>query len=221
MNYNVNELKDMLKFFNPEHFTDEDVDNFVSELGLVNCVPEFNWEFGATKCVIIPENRDFVIKIPFDGEITYEDSEEGDFRYYYNGGGKEGWDYCELENEYWADLIEGSEFKQFFLRPEAIDVNENWPIYIQPKVVPCNENVKRHYLDIDSIHRVRTESKMFKQVSLPDTWLATCLENLNNNIEKLDEFIHFIKTNFSDLHSGNLGYLGNQAVILDYAGFAD
>ena len=62
---------------------------------------------------------------------------------------------------------------------------------------------------------------MFKQVSLPDTWLATCLENLNNNIEKLDEFIHFIKSNFSDLHSGNLGYLGNQAVILDYAGFAD
>lgn len=220
MTYNINEIKDLLSFFNPEHFTDEDVDFFIDELNQQNCVPEFNWEAGATKCVIIPNNYDYVIKIPFDGEINYEENEEGNFRYYYNGGGTEGWDYCELENEYWIDIIQHSDFSQFFLCPKSIDVG-NWPVYIQPKIVPCNENIKERYKSIDSVYKVRTESKMYNHTRLPDVWLAACLENLEGDIEKLDEFIIFLKDNFSDLHEGNIGYLGNQAVILDYAGFND
>ena len=220
MNYNVNEIKEMLNFFNPEHFTDEDVDIFIEEFSNQNCHPEFTWEAGCTKCVIIPDNRDYVIKIPFDGSYDYYDDENGNFVYFYNGGGEEGWDYCELENEYWIDKIQDSEFSQFFLFTQMINVN-NWPIYVQEKVVTVQEEFNRtHYSSINSLYKVR-ESGTSSRVDLPDDWLAVCLENLNNDIDKLNEFIDFLKDNFSDLHIANIGYCGNQAVILDYAGFDD
>lgn len=218
MNYNVNEIKEIFSFFNPEKFTDEDVDDFIDELANHNCVPEFSWELGATKCVIIFYNRDYVVKIPFNGKMEWDyDTDDYEFQYFYNGGGKEGWDYCQLEQEYYIDIIENSGFEQFFLKNEAIKVG-NWPIYIQQKISECCENYPApRYRSVDSLYRVRTESK--EKTKLPDEWLAVCLENLNGNIEKLDEFISFLKNNFSDLHRGNIGYIGHQAVVLDYGGY--
>lgn len=217
MNYNVNEIKELLKFFNPEHFTEDDIDKFIEDFGNQNCVPNFTWDAGATKCVIIPCNYDYVIKIPFDGERDWENDDA--FRYYYNGGGEEGWNYCELEQEYWYEKIEGSEFSKFFIMPESLDVNPNWPIYIQPKVDVCSEcQGKPHYSSVDSLYKVRTE--VGSVTYLPDTWLAVVLENLNNDLDKLNEFIDFLDE-FSDLRMDNLGFIGNQAVIIDYAGFGD
>jgi len=217
MNINRDEIKQYLKNFNPEHFTEEDVDVFVSEINIGNTLPDFNWETGATKCVIIPEERDYVIKIPFDGEMDYY--EERQFRYFYNGGGEEGWDYCLLEQEYFIEYIEGTGFEKFFLVPETIEIEKDWPVYVQEKVLPYLESEEREYKSVKSLYTVRT-SGISHQISIPEEWLAVCLENLNNDVDKLQEFITFLKDNFSDLHTGNIGYKNGQAIILDFGGFS-
>lgn len=217
MNYNVNDIKNWFSFFNPMYFTDEDVDNFVEDLSNVKGFPEFDWEIGATKCCIIPYNTDYVIKIPFNGEMHWNCYENiYNFQFFYNGGGEDGWDYCALEDEYFVEKIEGSGYEKFFLTAECVEVN-NWPIYIQQKVDIYNDvNV---YPSNESIVKVRTESKIRGDVSLPDIWMAIGLENFDGNIEALDDFLAFISDNFTDLHSGNIGFLNDQIVIIDYAGY--
>lgn len=215
MTYNVNEIQNLLDFFNPEHFISDDVDQFIDEIGMQDYVPEFTWEAGATKCVIIPCDYDYVLKIPFDGQID-EFEEYPEFKYFYNGGGEEGWDYCELEVAFYEGIIKEKGFQQFFLPIEQV-YGTNWPIYVQQKAAVFDYNVIRS--SADSLERVKTEVK--KPVSVPDEWLAVCLENLDGDIDRLNEFVDFLRENFHDLHCGNIGYLGNQAVIIDYAGYDD
>lgn len=215
MNYNVNDIKKWLSFFNPEHFTDYDIDDFIDVLGRVEDFPEFNWEYGATKLCIIPEFEDYVIKIPFDGEVDYQ----GDnFTYFYNGGGEEGWDYCALEDEYFVDKILDSGYEKFFLTTDCITVN-GWPIYIQEKVTVHKDSKIIPAPSKESVARVRKESKMKRSVPFPTNWVAIALENFDNDIDALDDFLGFLFENFTDLHSGNIGYKGNQVIILDYAGY--
>ena len=218
MNYNVKDIERFVKNFNPEHFTEEDVEDFVYELSKKE---DFNYAYGATKCVIIPNETDYVIKIPFDGYIDFDEDGHQDFYWFYNGGGEEGWDYCWLEKEYYNEIIEDSEFKDFFLIPEYVYTNITpWPIYIQKKAALCEDEKegKVRYSSIDSLYKVRTESKVTR-CNLPDTWRAVALENLNGDIEKLDRFLTFLQNNFSDLHHGNIGYIDNHAVIVDFGGF--
>lgn len=215
MNYNVNDIKRWLSFFNPEHFTDYDIDDFIETLGWVEGFPEFTWESGATKLCIIPEFEDYVIKIPFDGEVNYKGE---NFCYFYNGGGEEGWDYCALEDEYFVDKVLDSGYEKFFLTTDCITVN-GWPIYIQEKVTVHKDSKIIPAPSKKSVARVKKESKMRCSIPLPTNWIAIALENFDNDINALDDFLNFLCSNFTDLHSGNIGYKGNQVIILDYAGY--
>ena len=217
MNYNVNDIKKWFKFFNPEHFTDSDVDNFVDDLSRVIGFPEFDWEAGATKLCIIPWDTDYVIKIPFDGEMQWDyDDKEYRFQYFYNGGGDGGWDYCALEDEYFVDKILGTGYEEVFLTTDCITIND-WPVYIQQKVDTYNES--NAYPSNESMLKIRTESKVRGEVSFPDIWMGIGLENFEGNIKKLDNLLRFLRDNFTDLHPGNIGYFNNQIIILDYAGY--
>jgi len=215
MNYNVNDIKKWLNFFNPEHFTNYDIDDFIDVLSGVKGFPEFNWEYGATKLCIIPEFEDYVIKIPFDGEVDYQGE---NFTYFYNGGGEEGWDYCALEDEYFVDTVLYSGYEKFFLTTDCITVN-GWPIYIQEKVTVYKDSKNIPVPSKESVATVRKKSKMKNDVSLPTYWVAIALENFNNDIDALDDFLRFLYFNFTDLHSGNIGYKGKQVIILDYGGY--
>lgn len=176
---------------------------------------DFSWDTGASKCVIIPTDEDYVIKIPFDGDWSYYP--ERNFCSFVSGGG-EGWDYCKLEQEMYEDIIISNPFSDFFLPNISIE-NNKWPIYIQKKAIVFSETMEDPYDSVESVYKVRTESKSRPYINLPDEWLAVCLENLNNDIEKLDEFLDFLLDNFSDLHQGNIGYLDGHAIILDYGGY--
>ena len=219
MNYNVNDIKDWFSFFNPEHFTDKDVDNFIEDLNNVIGFPEFSWEIGATKCCILPCGANYVIKIPFDGEMNWDYEERNyKFEFFYNGGGQEGWNYCALEDEYYADIIEGSGYEKFFLMSDCVIVN-GWPIYIQQKVDICGECSTSVYPSDEAMRKLRAESNLRREVSFPDKWMAIGLENFNFNVKELDYFLGFLRDNFDDLHSGNIGYFNDQIVIIDYAGY--
>ena len=215
MTYNVNEIQNLLSFFNPEHFTDNDTYQLTDEISMRDCAPEFSWESGATKFVIIPENCDYVIKIPFNGQVD-EYEEEPEFQYFYNGGGEEEWDYCDLEVAYYEGIIKEHGFQQFFLPLEQV-YGTNWPVYVQQKAEVFEYSKTRS--SAESLERVKSEVK--QSTSLPDEWLAVCLDNLNGDMDRLNKLVFFLRENFYDLHCGNIGYLNGQAVIIDYAGYND
>ncbi len=216
MDYNVNNFKE---FFNKKfvscHFTSSDVDDLVCEIE--KNFPKFNFTFeeGATKCVIIPKETDYVIKIPFDGEYRNNEEEEEEF-YMFTGGGQEGWDYCDQECAFYEDIIKDSGFEKFFLSNNVLSFD--WPMYTQQKAE----------VYVDSYRKTSNKSKqMVKEMkrsiwtNLPNIWLELCLENFNFDVNKLKNFICFLDDNFSDLHRSNIGYVGNQAVVIDYAGYCE
>lgn len=216
MDYNVNNFKE---FFNKKfiscHFTSSDVDDLVCEIEKNFPNFSFTFEEGATKCVIIPKEADYVIKIPFDGEYRDNEEEEEEF-YMFTGGGQEGWDYCDQECAFYEDIIKGSGFEKFFLSNNVLSFD--WPIYTQQKAE----------VYVDSYRKTSNKSKqMVKEMkksiwtNLPNIWLELCLENFNFDVNKLKNFICFLDDNFSDLHRSNIGYVGNQAVVIDYAGYCE
>ncbi len=222
MNYNIEEIRKILKGFNPEHFTDMDYDliDIIDAHTSTNEKDNWSWESGATKAVIISKNKDYVLKVPFDG--WYDSSEDECsiiFKYFYNGGGCEGWDYCELENEYYNNIVKGTKFEKYFICPKLIDVSE-WPVYIQEKVEVYADIINPLTLSREEDRKTVKNSKKVQEVSnLPIPWLAVVLEKMGNNIEEFEEFITFIHDNFSDLHRGNIGFLNGNPVIIDFGGF--
>lgn len=212
-------------------FTEDDVDYFIADL------PEgesFNYETGATKCVIIPKGVDYVIKIPFNGYTSscsncYESNPYSCQRTHCphlpleHGGGKYCDDYCAREMELYNKIVEKyPEFKDFFLPIEKVIEVNHYPVYVQTKGV-VYENTEESQFPVQEKSVAEVTSKDRKQISAQPDWLAKCLEDLNNDTVLYDKFIQMLKDNemARDLHMGNIGYYKNHAVIIDYGGFFD
>ena len=56
---------------------------------------------------------------------------------------------------------------------------------------------------------------------MPYEWLGSCLDKMNGDETKLEEFVRVVKEVFeiSDIHIKNVGYCNNFPVIIDYAGY--
>ena len=206
--------------FNEEgYFTEEDVDYLISDI-MVN---DFNYETGATKCVIIPEDTDFVIKIPFNAMVSSCDDCEYDplncnCSQCPNRSFKHN-NYCALEEELYNTIKNKyNQFIDFFLPVEKVCEVDDYPIYTQKKaeifenkVYPTSENSKEKVKSCKGL------------VSAPVEWLAKCLEDMNNDLDMYNDFLDMLialDIN-ADLHRGNVGYYNGHAVLIDYAGFKD
>ena len=212
------------------YFGEQEVDNFISSIPIEEDV---NYDTGASKCVLIPKDGDFVIKIPFNcGICSCSFCEEENpslcsrnvcpYRNFEGGGGIYRDDYCALEMERY-EIIKKKypEFIDFFLPVEKIMEVKHYPIYIQVKCEIFNYNTGSISSSKESISTITSEKA--KQISAPEEWLAICFDNLGKDIDQYNRFITMLKdTGISgDLHSGNLGFYNNHAIILDYAGFYD
>lgn len=215
--------------FNDErYFTEGDVDYLISDISLEN----FNYETGATKCVIIPDEKEYVIKIPFNA-ITVSccdcDNYPGTgalcnatrcpFAHFEWGGGEKGDNYCELEVELYNQVKEKyNQFLDFFLPTIKICEIDNYPVYIQKKAEILD--TKTYPVSENSKETVRS-NKQF--ISAPIEWLAKCLEDMNNDLNMYNDFLDMLKDlgMSGDLHRGNVGYYNGHAVLIDYAGFMD
>lgn len=212
--------------FNDEgYFTEEDVDYLIEDI----LTDEFNYETGATKCVIIPDNTDFVIKIPFNGSIvSCSDCDEYASHCFRGccpkygfkcGGGLNHDNYCALEEELYNKVkTEYSQFIDFFLPTIKICEVNDYPIYIQKKA----EVFENKIYSTSENSKKKVESCNFP-VSAPIEWLAKCLEDMNNDLEMYYDFLFMLselEIN-GDLHRGNVGYYNGHAVLIDYAGFRD
>lgn len=177
----------------------------------------FDYATGATKGVLIFEQLGFVIKIPF-----CRNSEDYDDYYeccnYFTGADTDnGWDYCEAE----ADKYQRAEeegISMCFAKTEKIEEIDGYPIYMQ-ELASIYKNV-----DYQSSH---TEEDSRQVNSICDSnnfyifnieWLSDAFHFYGEKVfHKLLEFIRTVGIN--DLHDGNIGYIENRPVLVDYSSF--
>lgn len=188
-----------------------------------NLLPKYEYFEGASKLVLHFCDTDYVIKIPFSGSLQYtyedEDDEEGDYNFIeFCGAEGEGWDYCNSEviRFQWA---KNEKVEKCFLETEYICSIDGYPIYIQQLATP--------YTSLECDNTEFREDELKKTSKICETnylkcfnvdWLTDVREYYGEAF--LIKLLNFVKNyGISDLHNGNLGYIDNRPVIIDYAGY--
>ena len=228
-------LKDSNFFENHTVFSSTDEDVFGEEVEDWED-HMYYWRSGASKFVILldEENFDLVIKIPFMGrsEETWNYDKqcyEGKEFFYFEGAadGNDGWDYCAAEYNLYKNA-EAQGLSDCFAAVDVLETNLKYPVYMQEKAVSFSD----YYYDEESDHYSEDESK-YTDEQLNST-KEKCKENKISNFNNLwltdfiqyygvDIFIKFSQfireNNINDLHDGNIGYIGNRPVLIDYSGW--
>ena len=159
----------------------------------------------------------FVIKIPFifcDGDEMCGAQD-----------GANAWDYCSQEACRY-EMAEEEGFGDIFLETDLLDTVNNHPIYIQPYAEVLSKLDGQTY---DSNHRsgIDVDRTLVKEIDnaehyaiLDSRWEADLL--VKYGIEIFKKFKKYLKDNWiNDLRDENIGYVGKNPVLIDYAGFND
>lgn len=181
----------------------------------------FDYATGATKGVLIFEQLGFVIKIPFcrNSEDCYYNSAYGEYEccYFTGADTDNGWDYCEAEaNKYERAEEEG--LAQCFAKTKKIGDIDGYPIYMQ-ELADIYKSI-----DYQSSH-TEEDSRQVSSICNSNNfymfnieWLSDAFHYYGEKMfHKLLEFIRTVGIN--DLHDGNIGYIGNRPVLVDYSSF--
>jgi len=217
MDYNIKDIELLFKecYWDYEAgFSENEAEEFLESMWYEG-MPNYDYEIGATKLVIIPTDLDYVIKIPYN-LATFE------FEYFdFTGLPKGVKNYCEYELELYK-IAKDKGWENLFLPIEYIGKFKDIPIYIQPKA----EEYGKRFCDYateaskQAIMNKRKEDKGFFFLSLPFDWIACCLDMLHS-IENLRKFFCFLENEkiSRDLHRANIGFYKNKPVIIDYGGY--
>ena len=181
----------------------------------------FDYATGATKGVLIFEQLGFVIKIPFcrNSEDCYYNSAYGEYEccYFTGADTDNGWDYCEAEaNKYERAEEEG--LAQCSAKTKKIGDIDGYPIYMQ-ELADIYKSI-----DYQSSH-TEEDSRQVSSICNSNNfymfnieWLSDAFHYYGEKVfHKLLEFIRTVGIN--DLHDGNIGYIGNRPVLVDYSSF--
>lgn len=181
----------------------------------------FDYATGATKGVLIFEQLGFVIKIPFcrNTEDCYYNSAYGEYEccYFTGADTDNGWDYCEAE----ADKYERAEeegLAQCFAKTKKIGDIDGYPIYMQ-ELADIYKSI-----DYQSSH-TEEDSRQVSSICNSNNFYMFNLEWLSDAFHYYGEkmfhkLLEFIRTvGINDLHDGNIGYIGNRPVLVDYSSF--
>lgn len=171
-----------------------------------------NYETGATKGVLIFEDLNFVIKIPF----RYG----SDYRMLRGAECPNGWDYCEVETIKYENA-EDYNVSNCFAKTELIGTIDDYPIYKQEfATIYSNSDSST------SSHTREDEEKVEKYCDdncydcFNTYWLSDAFMYFGE--KKFCQLMQFIQDfNIADLHSHNLGYIGMRPVLVDYSSFND
>ena len=206
-----------------EFFNYRNVDtflNYLNEVSIEYRQQEWACYYGATKLVIIINEEDYVIKIPFNSTENWNDDyDENPYGPFYGAPAATCWDYCEVEKERFA-LAKENHFDKFFAETVLSYVtNNDIRIYTQPKCEICsicparktnsNKNFKffrewydGEYVPIDSVN-----------------WLNTFIDFYG--LDALKNFLHFLEKNdwADDLSNNNIGFYKVYPVLIDYSSY--
>jgi len=159
--------------------------------------------YGATKSVIIDEDNDWVLKIPFCNKSR---------------------DYCAVEAENYKKAVEAG-VEEGFAACYFLMEYEGAPCYIMEKVSCDEETVKSDFYEIGSnkFSGEMNEDEIYSYLGSMDS--DEIIDQLlkfyydEGFLKKVNIFLSQNKIN--DLHTGNVGYRGTNLVFVDYSGFND
>lgn len=178
----------------------------------------YTFEYGATKCVIIPENTDYVIKIPFTGTVDdwYDKDEYHEFEY--GEDDDRPWDYCMNEVLRYQRAKEAG-MEGFFAETRLIGYKDGFPIYVQEKCVCARADKKR-----DSKYSLEEKNKTLDLTSysgIDVIWLTDVRMMYGDEVCK--EFVDYVDENEwnDDLRASNLGYKDGRPVVIDYSSYME
>lgn len=173
-------------------------------------------ENGLSKLVLVFNDLDSVIKIPFIGndfdefynsqESLNEDDKDCDF---YD------WDYCGTEYLIYQ-IAKEYEVEKMFLETKPLCEMNELPIYIQEKaivgksqMIEPSENSKQKYDELCMKGKIPYYNVMESFIEYYGDLL----------IEKFTKFLE--RVNLGDLHSGNIGVsrVDNRPIMFDYSGY--
>ncbi len=179
--------------------------------------------WGATKCVLVPAEFDYVIKIPFNCQGCIDPVERCP-RFYgarYVLTGEEGEDYCRAEAEvYEAAKRKGLE--QFFAETVFAMEYKGLPLYVQPKCED-DDNSKERTSKIKTLES--DDAADFFQnydsaASMSEEMIFNFLVDYGE--EKVEQLFYFLDDiGASDFHDGNWAFLNKKAVLIDYASYRE
>ena len=209
---------------------------------IINYLPKDVVHFhGATKCVLIFPDCDFVIKIPFTGETRinrYEENGEYIYDYDYGFCPFEGawlgsghnyeedydgdWDYCRAELEVYKEAIAAG-VAEFLLEVKEIARFNNHPIYAQEKamLIEDMDGYEAEY-DRDTKDDTIKTCNSLDVYCFNECWISDAFEFYDDE-DYVAQFLEFCRDYIEDLHRGNIGYLidSQKPVIIDYGSFND
>lgn len=230
-NYFLTILKDTKlskdKFFSTNNINED----------IFNRLPQdfsYYWAEGATKLVIIPLNYNWVIKIPYNGtaERRIINGTVRDYADYFDYGSidtRHFWDYCYTESCLYQKA-RTKKIAEIFAKEIYIGDINGYPIYAQQKAEEYDAEICSH----SELEITKEESEYLKSILRNnDTDDASTGSSFTNSTYAwlvdvliyygrifLDKVLFFIEKNgISDLHSGNVGYINNRPVIIDYSSF--
>lgn len=224
----INNLHVPYEFSQTEDGFDADAENFIDTLwNTFRCDDVLT---GASKCVVLLSNQNFVLKIPFEGKQIWEqirnfdepkyDSNNFDFVFYPFSCArtKDHWDYCNDEVEIFKKA-EAAGVGSFFARTDFYGYSkDNHPIYVQERCeVFDNVDVDDMYEDLSK--EIKTSASEVSS-ELPEEWIALAIKYFGQ--ELTDKFLAFVEDErIDDLHYNNFGFIGDRPVLIDYSGYFD
>lgn len=199
-------------------------------------IPVEEAPFGVSKGVLIPEEGNYVVKIPFDGEAWEEVEEYDSVAEEYTGNYESifrrfefasenlenitrEWDYCEVEL-YFYNLAKENHLEKFFPETELIGYVGGRPIYIQAKGKTWRDTDTSSLVsheDITNAQRsLKEKGPMTLKLSTDFSALVIKVYGIYD-LMKLNKFI--LQNDINDLHNSNIGLIDNKPIILDFSGY--
>lgn len=240
--------KEILKIFENCIFDEELTENNFYEKILYQLPHNFNYDYayGATKLVILPEDKNYVIKIPFSGffDSIYDEETDDYFEEFspFKGANQRldgyiQWDYCEEESQRFS-LAKKEKLNYLFAETKYIGSVSKYPIYIQEKAEILSKNFSKKdepLLTEKTYERIKNKKRKTKKEKNKIYIYETCEKNdfICFNMKWLLDLLSFYgkktfynfmlflkENNFNeDLCSSNIGYINKKPVLVDYCGF--
>lgn len=178
------------------HRTEMEFDKWRQTIGN-EVVENIAFYWGASKLVIVDEDNDWVLKIPFCDKSR---------------------DYCAVEAENYKKAVEAG-VEEPFAACYFLMEYEGAPCYVMEKINCDEQAVESDFLD--KLSGQMSEDEISDCLGSMDTdeILDQLLEFYYEAgfLQKINAFLSVNSIN--DLHTGNLGYRGDKLVLVDYSGY--
>ena len=203
---------------------------------------------GASKLCIIPRAGEYVIKLPFRGEIYYDESGDACLHHFAYAVTENRWDYCRAELDLYNKAADAG-FAIFLAKTKEFGTTKSGhPMYIQEKVNVYGDCRHKYKKDISDNAKSKTATVLEKYrdrymhnrrndemieedfigytfAETGETFLSYLIDAYSyENVAKFAKWVYENAREIAeDLHWGNIGFRESDGTpcLLDFSGYYD